>query len=77
MRFLIKCMYCLSAALCTVLWVNGKIFNVCVLVFSKKLKKPKKSKNKKNKKLYVRCLYFRYQAKLFAYILHIVHTHQC
>ena len=38
-------MYCLSAALCTVLWVNGKIFNVCVLVFSKKLEKTKKSKN--------------------------------
>ena len=28
---LIKCMYCF-AALCTVLWVNGKILNVCVII---------------------------------------------
>ena len=42
-------MYCLSAALCTVLWVNGKIFNVCVLVVSKKFINPKKSKNKGSK----------------------------
>ena len=44
MRFLIKCVYCLSAALCTVLWVNGKIFIASVLVFSKKLRKSKKQK---------------------------------
>ena len=45
MRFLIKFVYCLSAALCTVLWINGKIFNVSVLLFSKKTKKPKNEKN--------------------------------
>ena len=28
---LIKCMY-YFAALCTVLWVNGKILNVCVII---------------------------------------------
>ena len=28
---LIKCMYCF-AALCTVLWVNGRILNVCVII---------------------------------------------
>ena len=28
---LIKCMYCF-AALCTVLWVNGKILNACVII---------------------------------------------
>ena len=28
---LIKCMYCF-AALCTVLWVNGKILNVCAII---------------------------------------------
>ena len=28
---LIKCMYCF-AALCTVLWVNGKILNVCIII---------------------------------------------
>ena len=52
MKFLIKCVYCLSAALCTVLWVNGKIFNVCVIVISKKTKKPKNQNMKKNKKMY-------------------------
>ena len=65
MRFLINCMYCLSAALCTVFWVNGKIFNVCVLVFSKKLKN---QKMEKTQKLYVCYLCFRNQEKLFAYI---------
>ena len=33
MRFLIKCIYCLSAALCTLLWVYGKNFNACMLVY--------------------------------------------
>ena len=28
---LIKCMYCF-AALCTVLWVNGRILNVCAFI---------------------------------------------
>ena len=55
MKFLIKCVYCLSAALCTVLWVNGKIFNVCVIVISKKTKKPKKSKHEKKQKNVCMC----------------------
>ena len=48
MRFLIKFIYCLSAALCTVLCVYGKILNVYVIVFSKKLENQKKEKNQKN-----------------------------
>ena len=67
MRFLIKRVYCLSAALCTVLWVNGKIFNVCALVFSKKTKKTKKIKKSNKTKKCMCALFFRYQAKVFAY----------
>ena len=63
MRFLIKCGYCLSAALCTVLWVTGKISNACELVFSKNYEN---KKMKKDQKSYVCYLFFRYQA-LFAY----------
>ena len=43
-------------------WVNDKIFNVCVLVFSKILKKPMKKH-----KIVCVLPFFRYQAKLFAY----------
>ena len=74
MRFLIKCVNCLSAALCIVLWVNGKIFNICVLVFSKKTKNNKKIK--KNKKCM--CAIFLGIKQSYLHTpLHIMHTHQC
>ena len=68
MRFLIKC--CLSAAMCTVLWVNGKIFNVCVLAFSKRLKKLKKNCMCAVSILGMKQNYLHTP-------LHYMHTHQC
>ena len=79
MRFLIKCVYCLSAALCTVLWVSGKIFNVCVLVFSKKtLKNQKNQKMKKKQKNCICAVSSLGMKQNYLHTpLHIMHTHQC
>ena len=77
MRFLIKCIYCLSAALCTLLWVYGKNFNACMLVYYVVIQKLKTTKIKKKPKKIVCLLSFFLGTKKNC--LHTplhMHTHQ-